>query len=102
MPSTYTLLILLDYFLKVVALEDGRDRIIKEDVERAEQEIRSDFRRILQSKDYTTLKEIYMGTTIYRMEKIAHLLHNLSVLEYTNDENWYDIHPTLVELIEND
>jgi hypothetical protein len=84
------------------AVEDGRDRIIKEDVERAEQEIRNDFRRILQSKDYTTLKEIYMGTTIYGMEKIGHLLHNMSVLEYTNDENWYDIHPTLVELIEND
>lgn len=81
------------------ATEHDRDRIIKEDVERAEQEIRSDFKRILKSEDYTILNEVCKDNEIRGIEKIGHLLHNLSVLEYINDENWCDIHPTLEKLL---
>lgn len=81
------------------AIEQERTRIIKEDVERAEREIRSDFKRILKSEDYNTLKEIRKTNDIRGIEKIGALLHNLSVLEYENDENWCDIHPTLEELL---
>ena len=84
------------------AIENERDQIIEEDVKRAEREIRSDFRRILKTEDYTTLKEICKDNDIHGIEKIGRLLHNLSVLEYMNDETWCDIHPTLVELVEND
>ena len=84
------------------AIENDRDQIIEEDVKRAEREIRSDFRRILKTEDYTTLKEICKDNDIHGIEKIGRLLHNLSVLEYMNDETWCDIHPTLVELVEND
>ncbi|MEA3488283.1 MAG: AAA family ATPase, partial [Euryarchaeota archaeon] len=77
------------------AIEKERDRILKEDVGRAEREIRSDFKRILKSDDYKTLNEISNSNDIRGIEKIGHLLHNLSVLEYENEENWYDIHPTL-------
>jgi hypothetical protein len=46
-------------------------------------------------------KEIfYNNNEIRGIEKIGHLLHNLSVLEYMNDETWCDIHPTLEELLE--
>lgn len=81
------------------AIEQERTRIIKEDVERAEREIRSDFKRILKSEDYDTLKEIRKTNEIRGIEKIGDLLHNLSVLEYENDENWCDIHPTLEALL---
>lgn len=81
------------------AIENSRESIIKQDVERAEREIRSDFRRILQSEDYNTLKEICKNNEICGIERIGHLLHNLSVLEYMNDETWCDIHPTLEELL---
>ena len=81
------------------AIEEERTCISKEDVERAEREIRSDFKRILESDDYNTLNEISKSNDIRGIEKIGHLLHNLSVLEYENDENWYDIHPTLEELL---
>jgi len=84
------------------AIENDRDQIIEEDVKRAEREIRSDFRRILTSEDYITLKEIYKDGSVHKIEKIGRLLHNLSVLEYLNEETWCDIHPTLVELVEND
>ena len=81
------------------AIENERGRILKEDVERAEREIRSDFKRILESDDYNALNEISKSNDIRGIEKVGHLLHNLSVLEYENKENWYDIHPTLEELL---
>nr|QNO52471.1 hypothetical protein BDIGKBFL_00028 [Methanosarcinales archaeon ANME-1 ERB6] len=81
------------------AIENERGRILKKDVERAEREIRSDFKRILESGDYNTLDEISKSNDIRGIEKVGHLLHNLSVLEYENKENWYDIHPTLEELL---
>jgi hypothetical protein len=81
------------------ALENDRNRIIKEDAVRAEREIRSDFKRILKPKDYITLKEICRNNEICGIENIGDLLHNLSVLEYMNDETWCDIHPTLEELL---
>ena len=82
------------------AIERGRDRIIREDVERAEREIRSDFKRILETGDYNILEEVYKNNDIRGIERIGHLLHNLSVLEYVNDENWCDIHPTLENVLD--
>ena len=82
------------------ALERGRDCITKEDVEKAGQEIRSDFKRTLKTDDYVILKELYEDNEIRGIEKIGHLLHNLSVLEYENGENWCDIHPTLVKILD--
>jgi histone H3/H4 len=82
------------------AIERGRDRITREDVERAGQEIRSDFKRILQTDDYDILEEVYKNNDIRGIERIGHLLHNLSVLEYVNDENWCDIHPTLENVLD--
>ena len=83
------------------AIENGRKRIAQQDVQRAEREIRSDFKRILRSEDYNTLAGVYKNNEIRGIEKIGHLLHNLSVLEYVNDETWCDVHPTLEELIKS-
>lgn len=81
------------------AIENGRNCIAKQDVQRAEREIRSDFKRILKTEDYATLAEVCNNNEIRGIEKIGHLLHNLSILEYVNDETWCDIHPTLEALI---
>lgn len=81
------------------AIASGRIRIIKDDVVRAESEIRSDFKRMLTSEDYVILKSICENNEMHGIEKIGHLLHNLSILEYMNDETWCDIHPTLEKLI---
>jgi len=82
------------------AIERDRDHIVKEDVERAGQERRSDFKRILETADYDRLEEVYKNNNIRGIDKIGHLLHNLSVLEYENDENWCDIHPTLENVLD--
>lgn len=83
------------------AIENGRKRIAQQDVQRAEREIRSDFKRILRSEDYDTLAGVYKNNEIRGIEKIGHLLHNLSILEYVNDETWCDVHPTLEELVKS-
>jgi phenylpyruvate tautomerase PptA (4-oxalocrotonate tautomerase family) len=80
------------------AIENGRDCIVVDDVERAKQEIRSDFKRMLSTKDYAILKEVCNNNEIHGIEKIGHLLHNLSVLEYMNGETWCDVHPTLEDI----
>ncbi len=81
------------------AIASARIRIIKDDVVRAESEIRSDFKRMLTSEDYVILKSVCDNNEMHGIEKIGHLLHNLSILEYMNDETWCDIHPTLEKLI---
>lgn len=83
------------------AIENGRNCIAQQDVQRAEREIRSDFKRILKTEDYDTLTEVFKNNEIRGIEKIGHLLHNLSILEYVNDETWCDIHPTLEELVKS-
>lgn len=85
------------------AIENKNERkcIAILDVQRAVREIRSDFKRILRSDDYNTLNEVYKNNEIRGIEKIGHLLHNLSILEYVNDETWCDVHPTLEELVKS-
>ena len=80
------------------AIENERDCIIVDDIERAKQEIRSDFKRMLSTDDYKILKEVCNNNEIRGIEKIGHLLHNLSILEYMNGETWCDIHPTLEDI----
>ena len=81
------------------AIEKGRNIIINEDVDRAESELRGDFKRQLTTEDYTILKEICDVNEMRGIEKIGHLLHNLSVLEYVNGEPWCDVHPVIEELL---
>lgn len=81
------------------AIEHGRHCIIDEDVNRAESEIRGDFKRQLTTEDYAILKEICNINEMRGIEKIGKLLHNLFVLEYVNGEPWCDVHPVLEGLL---
>jgi hypothetical protein len=81
------------------AIERGSNRIEVVNVERAESRIRSDFRRILTDEDYELLKEVRTSNEMRSVDKLADLLHTLAVLEYTNDENWCDVHPSLRKLL---
>jgi len=81
------------------AIERGSERIEMVDVERAESRIRSDFRRILTDEDHELLQEVQRTNEMRSVDKLADLLHTLAVLEYTNDENWCDVHPSLRKLL---
>ncbi len=82
------------------AIARNVETIEKQDVERAESEIRNEFRRTLELKDYEELKKIYGSQELRGSDVCAKLLHNLSILEYRNKKNWYDIHPVIIPLLE--
>jgi len=84
------------------AIARGEEKIQKRDVQRVESEIRNEFRRMLEAEDYDALKEIYQkrDLTVIGSKICAKLLHNLSILEYQDDENWCDVHPAIIPLIE--
>lgn len=83
------------------AIELGRELIKKEDIEKGVKEKRAEFQRTLKSQDYIILREIYTNKKISEVNKIGHLLANLSILEYQdNEEIWFDIHPALNIIVE--
>ena len=82
------------------AIARGEKKIGKRDVEEAESEIRNEFRRMLQTKDYEQLRKIYQTRELRGSEIFADLMHNLSILEYQNDKAWCDVHPAIIPLIE--
>jgi hypothetical protein len=77
----------------------GAGKIGKQDVEDAESEIRNEFRRMLETEDYEALVKIHKSWELRGSEICEKLLHNLSILEYRNEENWCDVHPAVVPLI---
>jgi hypothetical protein len=50
----------------------------------------------------TLLKEVHANKAINNDEAHRALLHNLSMLQYRNDDVWYDVHPIVVPLIDTD
>ena len=75
------------------------EKIGKQDVEDAESEITNEFRRMLETKDYEVLREICRKRELIGSDMCAKLLHNLSILEYQNKDNWCNVHPAVVPLL---
>ena len=82
------------------AIGRGDEKIALIDVKQVESEIRNEYRRILETEDYKVLKEIHRNRKPMGSEIYAKLLYSQSILEYQNNENWYDVHPAIVPLIE--
>jgi energy-coupling factor transporter ATP-binding protein EcfA2 len=63
--------------------------------------IRNDFAIPLGKVDYEILKTTYDNFTPDdpKQTEFLELLHGLYVLEYRNKQNWYDVHPIVVELL---
>jgi hypothetical protein len=77
----------------------GRKRIEIEDVQKAEAEIRGEYRRFLTREQREVLNEIRRNNRYEAPEKIAPLLQMLAALEYANGEPWCDVHPALLKLL---
>jgi hypothetical protein len=82
------------------AVAANKPRIEREDVEGAAAEIRGEYRRILTAEHRQVLQDVYQNNRLDEPDKIAPLLQILAVLEYANGEPWCDVHPALVELLE--
>lgn len=83
-------------------LRRGQDGIIDATVlAQAVKEIRLDFETTLSKADYETLLITYERFTPDdpKAQDFLDLLHGLHVLEYRNDQVWYDLHPIVIDLL---
>ncbi|HPE63724.1 MAG TPA: AAA family ATPase [Methanothrix sp.] len=79
---------------------DGRDRIEISDVEQSIADTKNDYIRILNPDDIEILKDVMKTKGKVGGEKFQDLLFSLAILEYSNGEAWYDIHPAIKRIIE--
>jgi len=71
-------------------------------LDEAIKDLRLDFETTLGKTDYTILKETYEKFLPEdpKEQAFLDLLHGLDVLEYRNDEVWYDVHPIVTDLLQ--
>lgn len=67
----------------------------------AVKQMRLDFETTLSRADYEILKTTYtrFQPDDPKAQEFLDLLHGLHVLEYRNDEIWYDLHPIVIDLM---
>ncbi|MBW4619469.1 MAG: ATP-binding protein [Cyanosarcina radialis HA8281-LM2] len=82
------------------------DKVIINDeiLEKAIDNIRNDFALPLGKAEYIILQVVYQQfkPADPKEQKFLDLLHGLYVLEYRNRQNWYDVHPIVVELLKEE
>ncbi|MDP2935149.1 MAG: hypothetical protein Q8O86_01520 [Dehalococcoidia bacterium] len=66
--------------------------------ERAIGKIANEFRRAIPENHYELLARVYRTKDVLRDTDHQLMLYNTSVLEYTNGDLWYDVHPAILEL----
>ncbi len=83
----------------VYAISQGQETIGEEHVVRAIAKERSDYQALLSRKQLAVLHQCHQDKTLSNEEEIRDLLHNISLLEYANDEPWCDVHPAVLPLV---
>ncbi|MDJ0733400.1 MAG: AAA family ATPase [Nostocaceae cyanobacterium] len=82
------------------------DKVMIDDgiLDEAVNNIRNDFAMALGSGDYQILQTVYQNFKPEdpKQQEFLDLLHGLYVLEYRNRKNWYDVHPIVVELLQDE
>ena len=88
--------------LRLIRRKPGTKVVIDDAIlETAINNIRNDFALPLGKSDYEILKTTYdnFKPEDPKQQEFLDLLHGLYVLEYRNRQNWYDVHPIVVELL---
>ncbi|MEH1961239.1 MAG: ATP-binding protein [Nostoc sp.] len=88
--------------LRLIRHKPGEAVIIDDDIlDKAINSIRNDFAVPLGKLDYEILRTTYENfiPDDPKDPEFLDLLHGLYVLEYRNRQNWYDVHPIVVELL---
>jgi hypothetical protein len=81
------------------ALIAGRTEITLADAEKAASRKRADYQVLLSQRQLELLKDVHLNKRLDNTADHRALLHNLSALEYRNDDVWYDVHPLVVPLL---
>jgi hypothetical protein len=82
------------------AMVDEKPTIDVSAVETALRSARRDYEVLLSRNQIATLKKVHRTKQVDNDEEHRELLHNLSCLEYWNDDVWYDVHPVVLPLLE--
>lgn len=88
--------------LRLIRRNPGKKVMIDDGIlDRAINSIRNDFAIPLGKLDYAILQTTYQNflPDDPKDPEFLDLLHGLYVLEYRNRQNWYDVHPIVVELL---
>ncbi len=86
--------------LRLIRQKPGEKIVIDDQIiEQAIKQIRNDLSIRLGRDDFEILKTTYNNfePDDVKQQEFLELLHGLYILEYRNDETWYDVHPILVE-----
>ena len=90
----------------LIRMEEGLEngKINQQILDLAVKNIRNDLATPLYNSHYQILREIYQeftwsNTTGTDEQKFLDLLHGLYILEYRNDDIWYDVHPIVADLL---
>ena len=70
------------------------------DVDRAARRKRMDYQVLLTTSQLELLKRVRLQKRVENDDDHRALLHNLSVLEYRNEEVWHDVHPLVEPLLD--
>jgi energy-coupling factor transporter ATP-binding protein EcfA2 len=78
-----------------------RDTVIIDEaiIDTAVRNLRNDFSRQITPAMSPLLKQVYDDRGRVDNESFTDLLHGLIILEYENDDLWYDLHPIVVDLL---
>jgi hypothetical protein len=68
----------------------------------AEAEIRAEYRRMLTAEQRAMLREVRLHKRIAHPAEMVPLLQMLAVMEYADSEAWCDVHPALVQLLDEE
>jgi nucleoside-triphosphatase THEP1 len=91
--------------LRLIRRHPDESVIINADIlDQAINNIRNDFALPLGRTEYQILQTTYQNFKPEdpKEQEFLDLLHGLYVLEYRNRQNWYDVHPIVVELLRNE
>lgn len=74
-------------------------RIEIDDIEWAANEIRNEYRRILDKDDMKLIKHVHETKKLEYSDRLRTLLQVLALLEYRDEDNWCDAHPVLRKML---
>lgn len=94
------------------ALVKGIPRITPAAARQAVAEVRNEYQRSLRTEHYRQLQQVHEDKRVREIHRahrppdeerseleLLELLHNLSILEYSNEESWWDVHPIVASLL---
>lgn len=90
----------------------GKEKIDLPTAQAAVATIRNEYRRSLRAEHYPQLRIVHQDKRVREIHRVQRrpdkdeaelalleLLHNLSILEYCNEDSWWDVHPIVQSLL---